>query len=115
MNPGIPGTGLDCPRPLSYRRGRRGLGPWLRLGGFFLQAGAVAGNGPFHGIGQVMQQVPAISDLDRERRAAGGSFGVSAAPVPADHFRTGVRAQPRAEGLRGPLRQRDPPAGGSRC
>jgi hypothetical protein len=53
---------------------RRGLGLGVGLGGFFLQAGAVAGNGPFDGVGQVVQQVPAISDLDGERRAAGCSF-----------------------------------------
>jgi hypothetical protein len=71
---GIPGTGLDCPLPLRSRRGRRGLGLGVGLGGFFLQAGAVAGNGPFDGVGQVVQQVPAISDLDGERCAAGCSF-----------------------------------------
>ena len=100
----MPGTGLDCPLPLRYRRGP-GLEPGLGLGGFFLQAGAVAGDGPFHGTGQVVQQVPAVSDLDGERRAVGCSFGVAAAPVPADHFCAGVGVQPCPEGLRGPLRE----------
>ena len=63
------------------------------------------GDGPFDGVGEVVQQVPAVGDLDGERGTASSAFGVAAAAVPADHLHAGARIEPGAEGLRGPLRQ----------
>ena len=80
---------------------RRGAGIGLR--GWFLQAGAVAGDGTLDGFGQVVPQMPAIGDLDGQRRALRRAFGVTPAAVTADDLRAWMGVQPGPEGLRGPL------------
>jgi len=87
------------------------LGWWLdgrcRLGlaGLVAQAGAVPGSGPLDRVGEVVEQVPPVGHLDCERGAAGGAFGVAAAPVAADHLHAGAAVQPRPEGVRGSFRE----------
>ena len=98
----VSGGGAACSR----------RGPGFGLRGWFLQAGAVAGDGPLDGFGQVVPQMPPIRHLDGQRRALRSAFGVAAAAVPADDLCAGVGVQPGAEGLRGPLRKHvDRPAG----
>ena len=114
MDLGVPGPGPRCQASLSGRRGRRGfwLRPGIGLGTWFLQAGTVAGDRTLDGFGEVVPQVPPVGDLDGQRRALGGAFGVTAAAVPADDLHAGVGVQPGAEGFRGPLGQHvDRPAG----
>jgi hypothetical protein len=68
---------------------------WLLSGcGDLLEAGPVAGDGPGGVLGEVVPQVPAVSDLDRVGGAVAGAFGVGAGPVPADHPRARVRGEP---------------------
>jgi hypothetical protein len=69
------------------------------------QAGAVAGDGPFDVAGEVVPQVPAISDLDRGWCALAGSVGwpsllavrAAARPASARPMASSIR---RAGGLR---------------
>jgi Kef-type K+ transport system membrane component KefB len=109
---GVPGPG---PCGQGALRGRRGLlrrRPGFRIWWRFLQAGAVPGDGAFDRFGEVVPQVPPVGDLDGQRRALSGSFGVTAAAVPADDFHARVVIQPGTEGFRGPLGQHvDRPAG----
>ncbi len=97
---GVAGPGLLCARSLSCCRDRRRA---LARGGLVSQAGLVPGDGPFDCFGEVVQQVPAVGDLDGERCAAGSAFGIAAAAVPADHLDARAGIEPGAEGLRGPL------------
>jgi hypothetical protein len=112
MNLAMPGP---RPRGQAFLRRRRSLlswGPGFGLRWWFLQAGAVAGDGTLHRFGQVVPQMPPVSDLDRQRGALGGAFGVAAAAVPADDLHTRVGIQPGTEGLGGPLGEHvDRPAG----
>ena len=71
-----------------------------RFGGGFFQAAAVPGHRLFDVPGEVVIQVPAVSDLDRVRGALPCAVGVGAGPVPADHLGSGVLAQPVCEGVR---------------
>jgi hypothetical protein len=87
---------------LTFWRCRDARDARLGLGGFAAQAGAVPGGGSFDCVGEVVQQVPAVGDLDGERGAAGGALGVAAAAVAADHLDTGMGVQPGSEGVRGP-------------
>src|ERR1017187_949061 len=89
-----------CARSLSCCRDHR---PALARGGLVSQAGLVPGDGAFDCFGEVVQQVPAVGDLDGERCSAGSTFGVAAAAVPADHLDARAGIEPGAEGLRGPL------------
>jgi hypothetical protein len=50
--------------------------------------------GSFDRVGEVVQQVPPVGDLDGERGAAGGTLGIAAAPVPANHLNAMVGIQP---------------------
>ena len=108
----MPGPG---PRGQACLRDRRGslvrrLGSRFRPR--FLQAGAVAADGPFDRFAQVVPQMPPVSDLDRQRCALSCPFGVAPAAVPADDLHPGVGIEPGAEGFRGPLGQHvDRPAG----
>lgn len=36
--------------------------------------GAVSGDGPLHGLGEVVKKVPPVGNLDGERSAAGGAL-----------------------------------------
>jgi len=51
-----------------------------------LHTAAVAGYRIVDVFAKVVPQMPAISDLDRLRRAGLGALGVGAGPVPADHL-----------------------------
>jgi hypothetical protein len=64
--PGFPGA-------LPFWRCRRIRG-CFGLGGFVAQAGAVTRGGSFHRVSEVVQQMPAVSDLDGERSAACGAL-----------------------------------------
>ena len=72
----------------------------VRFGGGFFQAAVVPGHRLFGVPGEVVIQVPAVSDLDRVRGALPCAVGVGAGPVPADHLGSGVLAQPVCEGIR---------------
>ena len=63
------------------------------------------GDRPLGSLAEVVPQVPAVSDLDRQRRAAGGPVGIAARPVPADDLRAGSGGQPGRERVRGALGQ----------
>jgi hypothetical protein len=52
------------------------------------------------GVAEVAQQVPAVGDLDRLRRAAADAVGVGAGAVTRDDLHAGVGPQPRPDGLR---------------
>ena len=71
VNPGVTVLGLLGTLPLRHCRRIRGC---FGLGGFVAQAGAVPRGGPFHRVGEVVQQMPAVGDLDGERGAAGGAL-----------------------------------------
>jgi hypothetical protein len=49
--------------------------------------------------------MPPVRDLDRQRRARRGAFGIVPAAVTADDFCAGMGVQPVPEGLRGPFRE----------
>ena len=77
-----------------------------------LQAGTVAGDGPFDGAGQVVPQVPAVGDLDGAVEPLQWRLGVAAAAVAADDLRSWVGVEPGAEGFGGPFGEHvDRPAG----
>jgi len=67
---GVAGPGLLRPQPLRCC----GTGRRLRRSGLVAQAWFVPGDGPFDGAGEVVQQVPAVGDLDGERGTAGSAF-----------------------------------------
>jgi hypothetical protein len=67
---GVAGPGLLRPQPLRCC----GAGRRLRRSGLVAQAGFVPGDGPFDGVGEVVQQVPTVGDLDGERGTAGSAF-----------------------------------------
>ena len=54
----------------------------------------------FQRLGQVLQQMKAVSDLHRRRGTPTRPLGVSAGAVACDHRDTGMRAQPRRERVR---------------
>src|SRR5689334_5810928 len=47
------------------------------------QIAALGDDGLLHGLGQVVPQMPAVSNLYRGRRARAGTVGIGAGPVPA--------------------------------
>jgi hypothetical protein len=48
---------------------------------------------------EVLEQVPAIGDLEGGRRSIGGTFNVEVGPVAADDFHTRMRPQPAGKAL----------------
>jgi hypothetical protein len=62
-------------------------------------AGVMAGN-PLDRVTEIVQQVPAIGDLDCLWRATGRSVRVAAAPIPADHLGCGAGPEPIGELVR---------------
>ena len=54
----------------------------------------MAGDGLAGVLAQVVPQVPAVGHLDRARRGGADRGGVGAAPVPAGHLGSRMRAQP---------------------
>ena len=74
----------------------------------------MAGDGLGGVLGEVVPQVPAVSDLHRVRRALAGAFGISAGPVAADHPRAGVGLEPAGQRAGLPAGQDvdRPPGGG---
>jgi hypothetical protein len=96
--------------PGRVRPGRLAAGiPGLRV---FFEAAAVRYYCLLGVLGQVVPQVPAVSDLDRVRCAVPGAFGVIPGPVPADHLRARMRRQPGLQGAGFPVRQQvDRPPG----
>jgi hypothetical protein len=61
---------------------------------WFPQAATVAKHRLLDVVGEVVPQVPAVSDLDGLWRAGAGAVGVGAGPVAADHLGAGVGAKP---------------------
>ena len=91
-----------CPR--RRRRGRHPAGVTARLGLFF-EAAAVRHDRLLGVPGQVVPQVPPVSDLDRVRGAVPGALGVGPGPVPADHRGAGMGLQPGLDSGRFPVWQ----------
>jgi hypothetical protein len=58
----------------------------------------VRGDGLLGVLAQVVPQVPAVRDLDGERRAGGSAVGICAGPVSADDLRPGTGLQPPLQG-----------------
>jgi hypothetical protein len=99
---GVAGPGLLRAPPFRcWRAGRCYLG----RGSLIAQAQFVTGDGPLDSVGEIVQQVPPVRDLDSERGAPGRALGIAATAVPADHLHAGAGIEPGAEGLRGPLGQ----------
>jgi DNA invertase Pin-like site-specific DNA recombinase len=71
---------------------RFGLGP-------VLEAAAVSTHDPVDGLGEVLQQVETVSDLDRLRRTKPATFGIPARTVTTNHLSAWVSAQPGGEGI----------------
>lgn len=67
------------------------------------QAGAVAGDGAFDGVGEVVPRVPPIRYLQCVRGAGPGAFGVGAGPVPADDLDARMISEPRGQGRGGAI------------
>jgi len=65
----------------------------------------VPGDGAFHGLAEVVPQVPPVGDLDRARRAPRAAVGIAAGPVAADELRAGAGSQPGGERISGPVGQ----------
>jgi hypothetical protein len=59
------------------RLGDDGVLSGRRFGPRLLQAGAVADDGALDGFGQVVPQMPPVSDLDGQRRALRRALGVA--------------------------------------
>jgi hypothetical protein len=57
------------------------------------------------GFDEVVPQVPAVRDLDRVGGACADALGVGTGPVAAHDLYPGMPAQPRREGVGGPIRQ----------
>ena len=74
----------------------------------------MAGDGLGGVLGEVVPQVPAVSDLDRARCAVAGAFGIGAGPVAADHPRARVGREPVGQrpGLAAGQHVDGPPGGG---
>ena len=94
-----PLAAAHVPQPVRLG-GRRGgglagrcavCGPGVRSAG---EAAAVRGDRLLRVLAQVVPQVPAVRDLDSERRAGRSAIGICAGPVPADDFRAGTGLQP---------------------
>jgi hypothetical protein len=112
--------GMDLSMPLPGRLRSVSLGDsgrWSRLGGgwgwlgdgigrgLVPQAFPVSAHDLVHGVGQVVEQVPAVRHVDRVGCAVAGSVGVAAGAVAADHLGTGMGAQPVGEGVAEAIRQ----------
>jgi hypothetical protein len=67
------------------------------------QTGAVAGNGAFDGVGEVVPQMPPVRHLQRLGGAGPGAFGVGTGAVPADDLDAGMLAQPCGQGRGGAI------------
>jgi hypothetical protein len=71
----------------------------------------MAGDCPLHRLGEIMEQVPPVRDLDGERRAAGRALGIAAARS-RQITSTPAGCPATTRGLRGSPRQHvDRPAG----
>jgi hypothetical protein len=57
------------------------------------------------GCGRILEQMPAVGNLDRLRRSAVGRGTVARASVPADHFNLAVGAESGGNGLALAIRQ----------
>ncbi|KOX18455.1 hypothetical protein ADK67_36780 [Saccharothrix sp. NRRL B-16348] len=92
--------GVDFRPPLPGQVGSASFGDggrWRRLCdgvlfGLIPQAFAVGAHHFVHGVGQVVEQVKPVGDLDGLGSPESGSFGVGAATVTADHLGAGVGA-----------------------
>jgi hypothetical protein len=112
VHAGVPGPGPVCDPPCPRRRwcGRRGrLGSRVRSRGrrraSRRQVLPVPGDGAFHGVAEVVPQVPPAGDLDRARCAPRTAVGIAAGAVPADDLRTGAGRQPGGERISRPAGQ----------
>ena len=77
-----------------------------------LEAVAVGVTHLVEGFGQVLQQVQAISNLDRVWGTVLGPVRIGSGPIAGDHADTGMGLEPEGEGLGLPIRQegqRSPP------
>jgi hypothetical protein len=97
----------DRTGPVAARRGDRPgrcgrINRWCgrgRAGGERVpDAAQVTGHGLLHLLGDVVPQVPPVSDLDRLQRTGHRGFGVRAAPVSADHLDLRMHGQPCRDG-----------------
>ena len=75
---------------------------WAAPGGF-PQAATMAKHGLPHVLGEVAPQMPAVSGLDRLRRAGAGAVGVGAGPVTGDHDGAGMLLEPGGQRPRLPI------------
>jgi len=105
-----PGPGRDPPGPRRRwcgRRDRFGLraGRGSRRRDRCRQVLPVPGDGAFHGVAEVVPQVPLVGDLNGQRCAAGRAVGIAAGAVAADDLRTGAGSQPGGERIGGPVGQ----------
>ena len=91
----MPGPGPGGQAGLRSWRSLLCCGARVWLGDWLAQAGAVPDDGPLDGFGQVVPQMPPVSDLGRQRRARSGALGVAAAAVTADDLRAGASSQAR--------------------
>jgi hypothetical protein len=86
---------------------RADIGSMVRL-----QAPAVSTDDLLDGVAEVLEQMPAVGDLDRVRRTHAGTVGIAAPTILADDLDSGVRGEPVGEGVGGAVGQYvDRPAG----
>nr|WP_245919140.1 hypothetical protein [Actinomadura mexicana] len=57
----------------------------------------MTGDGPFDGTGQVMEQMPAVGDPDRQGCSALAALGVASGAISADRLDAGMGLQPRSD------------------
>jgi hypothetical protein len=91
------------------RRGGVGLLFSLRLGdqcgGRGREARPFGAKDVFQHVGQVVDQVPAVGDLDRLGRTIAGAFRIGAGAVPGDERDAGMRPQPGGKTAAGAIRE----------
>jgi hypothetical protein len=83
----VPGPGLDCQWSFLARWIRGSRGRVFDGAGLFMQVRAVTADGSLDRPGQVMEQLPPISDCTA-RGAPPAALGIATGPVPADHLNT---------------------------
>lgn len=79
-------------RLLDRNRGRDGTGG-------LADGTAVTAGGGAQGVAQIAQQMPAIRDLRRLRRALADTVGVDPGPITSHHFDAGMETQPVGQAI----------------
>jgi len=67
------------------------------------QFGMISRHHLLQGFTQIMDEMPAISNLKSLRSTTGGSISKGSATITADDFNTGVLLEPCSKGLRGSI------------